>query len=71
VSGWEHRRGMTTWERYAVLLIVVSLVVMFVGMWQSAQPGSQPLPTTTTDPSQTFRAPPRMPLGTRPPERVP
>jgi hypothetical protein len=66
VSGWAHRRGLSVPQRYAVALIVVSLIIMFVGMWQSAEPGSQPAPPSTTDPAQAFHEPPRMTLGTRP-----
>lgn len=66
MTGWKHRReGLTIWQRGAVLTAVAAFVVIAVGSWRDVAPGSQPAPTTTTNPADGFHAPPRMTLGTR------
>lgn len=66
-----HRRRPDYRRRYAWALVVASVIVIAVGLsQQAAAPAGQPTPTS--DPTtMTFRAPPRMPLGTRPPVSVP
>jgi hypothetical protein len=59
VTGWP--------RRYAVGLIVVSLCLMFVGMWRMAEP--QPAGSTPAPPG--VSAPPRMERSTTPPATGP
>lgn len=61
-QSWTHRRGLTVWQRCAIVTGAAALTVMFAGMWQEAEPSDRPV-TATTDPAQAFHEPPRMPLS--------